>query len=549
MVKGNKVLSILATAVILAMLIAVIPVAPVLAAERVSVTPTSGEIDDYVEVSCTGFDTEEDVYIYFSADEADEGDEIGDEVENYERIALEYSGHDGSFDIDFDVPDELTDGEDDEDVRSGDYYIYAAYDDDEILAVDDFRVIATELSISPDEGTVDTQVKVEGSGFESNEEIEIEFGGDSVDIEDGDEDTDSDGDFTSYFLVPESVAGDVTVTVTVGSDEAEAEFTVEPKITVDPEEGGVNDRITITCIGFAYREYVTITFDGDEVGGDETDGSGSVDIQVNVPELGSGTYDIDAEDDEGNSASATFTISTEVSISPATSLNSPGHVGQDLTISGSGFKANSEITITYASDPVTYYTTSESDGSFSYTFEVPPSAAGQHTITATDGISSMSVTFVMESTPPATPSPLQPYMNGKVSSKAYFDWEDVNADVDGIVEQSTPITYELQVATDEDFTNKVLNLTGLTISEHTLTEEEALESNSDETPYYYWRVRAVDAASNASPWTGAGIFKTGFSFSFPGLSGWVLYVLIGIGAVVLFFVGFWLGRRGGGDYY
>ena len=41
----------------------------------------------------------------------------------------------------------------------------------------------------------------------------------------------------------------------------------------------------------------------------------------------------------------------------------------------------------------------------------------------------------------------------------------------------------------------------------------------------------------------------GFIFNFD-LSGWLLYVLLGVGALILFFVGFFIGRRGGGgDYY
>jgi hypothetical protein len=548
MVKGKKFLSILTTAIILAMLIAVIPVTPALAAEHISVTPTSGEIDDYVEIICSGFTAGEDVFFYFSSEEADVDDEIDQDVENYERIAVEYSAE-SSFEVDFDVPDELTDGDSDEDVESGDYYVYAADEDDIILAVDDFRVIVIGLSISPDEGKVGDRVTVTGSGFEGDETIEIEFGSTDIDDIDGDDETDNDGDFASYFNVPESVAGDHTITVTVGSDEAEADFTVEPAIEIDPEEGAVDDRVLVTGTGFAYREDFTITFDGEEVGGDTTDSSGSFETNINVPELGAGTYDIEAEDDDNNSASATFTISTEVSISPTTSLTSPGYVGMDLTISGTGFKPNYEIEITYASTPVTFTTTSEPDGSFSYTFEVPPSTAGEHTITATDHISSMSVKFFMESTPPEIPQPLLPLMEGKAESKADFDWEDVVTDTDGVSEQSLPITYELQVATDKNFTKKLINKTGLATSEYTLTEDEALESNSDEIPYYYWRVRAVDAASNASQWTGAGQFKVGFTFNFPGLSGWLLYVLIGVGAVVLFFVGFFVGRRGGGDYY
>jgi len=550
-VKGNRFLRILATAIILAMLIAVIPVSPVLAAERITVTPTSGEIDDYIEINCSSFtELTEDVYFYFSGEEIDVDDEVND-LDAYEIIAIEYADHDSAFEIDFDVPDRLIDG-DREDVESGEYYVYAAYaDDDVIVAKDDFRVIVIGLSISPDEGTVGTRVTVTGSGFEDRESIEIKFGStDMTDDIEGDDETSSSGSFTSYFLVPESVAGDHTVTVEVDNDEAEADFTVEPDIEIDPVEGAVNDRILVTGTGFARMEDFTITFDGEEVGGDTTGGSGSFETHVNVPELGAGEYDVEAEDDDNNSASATFTISTDVSISPTTTTTSPGYVGDELTISGTGFQPSSEITITYESTPVVFYTTSESDGSFSYTLEVPPSQSGEHTITASDGVSSMSVNFFMESTPPTTPQPLEPYMDGKAKSLAYFDWEDVTANIDGVVEQSLPITYDLQVSTNENFTNRVANKTGLETSEYTLTEEEALEKTSKETPYYYWRVRAVDAASNASDWTGAGTFTLGFSFDFDLSGGWLLYVLIGVGALVLFFVGFWLGRRGGGgDYY
>jgi len=546
-VKGNRFLSILATAVILAMLLVTIPVMPALAA-GISVTPTSGEIDDYVEVICSGFTVGEDVYFYFSSEEIDVGDDV-DDLDAYWRAAIEYDCA-SSFEIDFDVPDELNRGDDSpEDVESGDYYVYAAYADDKIVAVDDFRVIVIGLSISPTEGPVDTEVSISGSGFDDNKDIEIKFGSTDVDISGGDDETDNDGAFSSSFYVPESTEGDHTITVTVGSDDVEAEFTVEPNIDIDPDEGAVNDLITVTGTGFAKNEDITITFDNDEVAGDETSSKGSFEATFYVPELGAETYEIEAEDESNNSASATFTISTDVSISPVTSASSPGAVGDSLTISGTGFKSSSEITITYKSAPVVFTTTSESDGSFSYTLTVPPSIAGEHTITATDGVSSMSVKFYMESTPPETPQPLLPLMEGKAKSLAYFDWEDATAGTDGVAEQSLPVTYDLQVATDENFTNRVVNKTGLTTSEYTLTEEEALEKTSKEIPYYYWRIRAVDAASNASGWTGAGTFTLGFSFDFD-LSGWLLYVLMGVGALVLFFVGFWLGRRGGGgDYY
>jgi hypothetical protein len=533
--RYNRFFRTLALAVILALLMIAIPVTPALAAERISVTPTSGEIDDYVDIDCSGFTAAEDVYFYFSSEDADVGDDI-DYLDAYENVEIEYDC-DTSFSVYFYVPDELRDGDDREDVVSGDYYVYAAYADDEIVAVDDFRVIAVELSISPDEGVVGTEVRVDGSGFEYREDIEIKFGGSTVEISRGDDDTDSDGDFTSYFIVPEAPEGDHTITVEVNGDEAEDEFTVEPDMTISPASGIVGDRVTVTGTGFADSEDITITFDGEEVATDDSDSDGSFEIDFTVPEVGPGTYDVEAEDESNNSVSADFTISTNVSISPTTSVNSPGYVGMDLTISGTGFIANHEITITYTSEPVVFTTTSGADGSFSYTFTVPPSTGGEHTITATDGTSTMDVTFVMESTPPAIPPPLLPMMGDKADSEAYFDWEDVTDD-------SLPVTYELQIATDAEFTNLLVDQTELTTSEYTLTEEEKLESTDEEAPYY-WRIRAVDAASNASGWTGAGTFTVGFSFGFE-LTGWVLYVVIAVGAVIVFFVGLWVGRRTGG---
>ena len=550
--RYNRFFRTLALAVILALLMIAIPVTPALAAERISVVPTSGEIDDYVEIECSGFTEGEDVYFYFSSDDADEGDDI-DTLDAYENVEVEYDC-DTSFSVYFYVPDELRDGDEDEDVKSGDYYVYATYEDEEIVAVDDFRVIVISITISPTSGVVGTEVKVTGSGFEDNEDITIKFGTSTVDISRGDEETDSDGEFISYFLVPESTEGDHTITVDVRNDEGEADFTVGPDITIDPEEGAVGDSVTVSGTGFAKSKGFTITFGGEEVditGDDATSTVGSFEAAFNVPEVGPGTYEVEAEDASNNSASANFSITTDISISPTTSVNSPGFVGMEVTISGTGFIASHEITITYASEPVVFTTTSEADGTFSYPFAVPPSEGGEHTITATDGTSSMAVTFVMESTPPATPPPLLPFMDSKADSKTYFDWEDVTNEVDGAAEKSTPITYDLQVATDADFVNKLVNKTGLTTSEYTLTEEEALESTGKEAPYY-WRVRAVDAASNASVWTGAGQFTVGFIFGFPELTGWILYVLIGIGALLLFFIGFWLGRRagfgGGGEY-
>jgi predicted secreted protein len=543
-VKHIRVFRILALAVILTLLMVVMPVTPALAAESINLVPSSGTTgDEDIEIECSGFTAGETVYFYFSSESASVDEEIDTDVINYERVAVEYDV-DAAFSAFFDVPSRLTDGDEDEDVSSGTYYVYAAYDDDVIVAKDTFSVSVISVSISPVKGVVGTEVKITGSGFEGNEDIdEIRFGNSPVDISRGDEDTSSSGAFTSYILVPESAKGSYTITVEVAGDEATAKdkFTVEPAMTISPTSGAVGDSVKVTGTGFAKSKDVTITFDGDEVditGDDATDTYGSFEATFKVPEVAPGSHDVKAEDESDNTASAKFSITTNISISPVTSQASPGYVGMEMTISGSGFKANHDITITYTSEPVVFTTTSVADGSFSYTFTIPPSGAGAHTITASDGTSSMQVTFFMESTPPPIPPPLLPMMGVKAKALAYFDWEDVTDD-------SNPVTYTLQIATDANFTSLLLEKTGLTTSGYTLTEAEKLESTGKEAPYY-WHVRAVDAASNASVWTGAGEFYVGFAFGFPELKGWVLYALIGAGALLLFFLGFWVGRRRGG---
>ena len=105
--------------------------------------------------------------------------------------------------------------------------------------------------------------------------------------------------------------------------------------------------------------------------------------------------------------------------------------------------------------------------------------------------------------------------------------------------QREPVTYSLQVATDPGFTNIIFQKTGIEGSTYTLTKEERLDSTKKEEPYY-WRLQAVDGADNESGWTAPGSFYVGFSFEF---SGWVQYLLIGIGGLVLLLVGILVGRR------
>ncbi len=528
----SKLLRIGAVVTILSLLVAVLP-APALAAEDVELDPESGEIGDRIDVTGDGFHettttTEYYVYIFFSPQEADEGDDISD-LDTYHRVKSTSTDDNGEIDTYFTVPSRLTTGPDDEDVHGGDYYVYTSYDNggDDIQTVNEFTVIAAEIALSPTKGTVGTEVDIDGKDFNGREYITVEYDGEEIDIDSGDGETDSSGAFISTILIPESTAGKHTITVTdeTGS-ENEAEFTVEPEMTVDPTKAAPSDKVAVEGTGFGDEVEVSIELDGDEVATGGTDSYGSFKVTLTVPSKSPGTYNLEARDEDRNRDTANFTIAAGIDLS----LTS-GNVGSKVTINGAGFRPNSTVTITYAPEPDPVATpVADANGKFSATFTVPRSKGGAHVITATDGSSTITATFTMESQAPPIPKPELPLDGVKAKSPVHFDWGDVT--------DPSGVTYTLQIG-NEDFSEIVLEKTGITDSEYTLTKEEKLKSTKQDAPYY-WRVRAVDGASNASNWTTPGTFYVGFTFD---LSGWVLYVLMAIAGIVLLLIGYLAGRR------
>lgn len=538
--KYSKILRALAVAVILSLLVIAIPAAPALAAEEFELSPDTGEVGDKIEITGDGFKSDGTrVWIYFSDQEADVGDEIDDEVDIYKLVKKRTPDDTGDLDTSFYVPDEIFyegDVDDPEDVVSGYYYVYVTYEDDEdIEAVQEFVVRGIELD--PVEGTVGTEVEISGIGFDRREDLDyIEYDDDEVDIESGDDDTDSSGEFASFILIPESTAGEHTITVRdKGRKEGSATFTVEPEIAVSPTSGVEGDEVTVLGTGFGGDQDITITFDGTSITTDDTDADGSFLASFVLTDVAAATYDVEAEDEDDNTAESVFTVtvSTTVTISPVTTETSPAHVGMNVAVSGTDFKANSPITITDATSGILLTTiTSDADGAFQVTFWAA-GGAGQHVITASDGTDTLSVSFIMESQAPSAPVPLSPEDGGKAEAQALFDWEDVTDD--------SGVTYTLQVATRNDFTPAfmILEKTGLIASEYTLTEGEKLESTKKGAPYY-WRVKTVDGASNVGEWSTLRSLYVGFAFE---LAGGILYGIMGVGGLLLLGLGYWMGRR------
>jgi len=506
----GKILRTLALAIILSLLGIAIPATPALAVASIDLYPDSGRVGDSITIIGTGFTTGHSLEVY-----------VDDTPVAWPALILI------SFSDSFIVPN-LAAGQHLVRVWDYDIGIDGAWAPG---ASASFTIIGAEITLDLEEGPVGTEVEIAGTDFGSNKDITVEYDGVEVDIESGDDGTTSSGEFVSFITIPESTAGVHTITVIdTSANEAEAEFTVEPEIVITPTSGAIGDEVAVSGTGFGYRKYVTIFFDDVEMtvtsGTDRTGSDGSFeDLMFNVPVVGSGTYDVEVEDTADNTDTKEFTIEYDATITPGT-----GNVGTGIIVSGTGFIPGGTVTIKYDGTSVTTATIG-TDGAFSAPFNAPVSSSGAHTVNVSDGTNTKNLTFTMESTAPPIPQPLLPEMGAKAEATTHFDWGDVT-------DPSLPVTYTLQIASDAGFTTLVVpEKTGLTVSEYTLTEAEKLESTKKEAPYY-WRVKAIDGASNESGWSGAGEFYVGF-----GWPNWATYTFLGIGALLLSLLGFWLGRR------
>ena len=395
--------------------------------------------------------------------------------------------------------------------------------------------ISPKLTVTPVTGGVGDQVTVSGTGFAASQVVTVTFDAVAVTTTPATVTTNTSGSFTATFTIPASSRGAHTVKAQDTSlNAATAIFTVGPKIALSPATGPAGITVTIVGSGFGASQTVTITYGTTAVTTTPatvtTNTSGGFSCSFTAPAGQAGTFTVSASDGI-YTATASFVATFSATISEQTSASSPGHVGMSLTIEGTGFLPSTTVTVTYASDPVQFTTTTDTSGDFSITITIPASAGGAHTITVSDGTNIKPFSFFMEQEAPSAPTLLLPEVGTKAKGETVFDWQDVTDD--------SGVIYILQIGLASDFSVLVMPEKEVTTSGYTLTEVEKLASVSKDTPYY-WRVKAIDGASNEGDWSSTGTFYVGFSLDFDE---WVWYVLGGVGGLLLLALGFWLGRR------
>jgi len=481
---------------------------------EMTMTPVSGIKGDTVEVEGTGFGANKTISIKYGTTIVTPATPIT-------------TGDSGSFSGSFDVP-----------AMPGGSYAVEVSDGTNSLSIN--FTIEAGATISPISGEMGDPVQVSGHGFKANKTITILYGNAMIAptapiVTDA-----TNGSFSGSFDVPAIPGGIATLTITDGTTSMNVSFTVEANIDISPTSGGVNAGVAIVGYGFKANRNITILFNNKTItpiAPVMTNDNGIFTAaQFYVPTSPGGAATINVSDGT-TTVNKSFTLeASDVEISPKTSNASPGHIGTEITISGNGYAASAPIEVIYDGTVlVTDPDETSSGGSFAATFVIPRSAAGEHTIIVSiNNVEVEQFTFVMESTPPPIPELAAIYYSAKAEPPFKFDWREVE-------DASLPVTYNLEIYTVQGASEiMVIKKTGLSVTEYTLTEEEALllvplEKNE----FYYWRVNAEDGAGNVSLYSSVDTFYIGGE----GWPGWLMWLWIGLGGLAVFIFALWLGRR------
>jgi len=371
------------------------------------------------------------------------------------------------------------------------------------------------ISISRSSGAAGSPVTVTGLSFGASETgITVTYDGTPVAQSII---ANSQGGWSAAFVAPASASGSHVIgaygSVTTAASVPNMTFTVTPGISISRSSGATGSSVTVTGSGFGASETgITVTYDGTPVAQNITANSqGGWSATFEVPASTSGSHSIGAYGSLTQTASATevgFNIGTAISVSP-----DYGYVGETVDVTGSGFAANAPFTLSYENEEIAAQgETIDSSGSFSESITIPQSVHGPHTIMVKDDQNNNSkVTFTIQSTAPAIPRLLSPGDGTRIGVlggiKPTMKWTGVT--------DPSGVTYSLEVDTTSDFSQPILQQTDIPGTSYTLTSAQALPKGE-----YYWRVEAVDGASNESGWSQPWLLKSGL------MAPWTLAIII-----------------------
>jgi len=392
--------------------------------------------------------------------------------------------------------------------------------------------IEPRIEISDTSGYVGDELTMTGDGFPPLRKVTAYFDGKTV----GGNTSDENGTLADIiFNVPPSCRGKHTIRMEGGKDcNGETNFTTRQKFSMSPQTGIVGSEVEIAGSGFKGAAYIIVYFDDVDLTGIPTDEFGSFSASFNIPKAGNGIHKVKADDGE-NRYYENFTVGANLSCRPM-----EVYIGQKITTEGTGFCAGIPVNISIDKSPIDV-ATATNQGVFTFVCTVPKLRHGDHVIAANDGTNIKEVNFAVESNPPAAPELTYPPSAARLSQNARFAWNQVD-DLSGVA-------YMLEIASDAEFSKIIFSDTDIISNEYTLTKDQENLIAISKRPYY-WRVRAVDGASNVGQWSKVSLFMWGPTVStiMKHMPMWAVYVLVGFLLLLICCFFFFLGRRINSSY-
>lgn len=258
-------------------------------------------------------------------------------------------------------------------------------------------------------------------------------------------------------------------------------------IALDPITGPVGTVVEITGTDFDPNDAITFTFAGSPITADDgpitSDGTGAFIAHITVPAATQGVKAITATDENTNSDSANFTVTPQIILNPT-----QGPAGTEVTITGTGFAGEEDITTTFDTDPIVTdpaVPTTTASGSFSATLEAPAIVGGAKVVECTDETTnSAQANFTVQTVPD---EPVLDTVAAISGTAIELDWTAPAYDGD------SPITgYKIEANINSGGWATIVEDTESTDTDYTHTGL----SSGDEVSY---RISAINAIGTGDP--------------------------------------------------
>jgi hypothetical protein len=395
--KFRKILGVLTSVLVLAVLWVTMAGQPVMAVPAITLSATSGTVGSLLYISGSAYSANVTARVHFAYGTS------------YVLVRTSTVSPTGTIADSFNVPE----------VPGGTYQVNVETSSTE-YAIANYVVIPA-IALSATSGRVGGQASISGNGFGASRTVTITF--DSVQV--ATTTSNANGTFTSVtFTVPESQQGSHNIIVSDTINSQTSRFTVEQSAAISPTSASVGATVTVTGNGFRASQTVTVTYDTVAVTTNPsplvTNANGSFTATFAVPAGPSGSHNVIVND---GFYSATLTISSlaGVKVNPAS-----GNVGTQITISGSGFGTSRTININLDTTQLGT-ATSDANGSFTSTLNVPASARGAHAIAITDGANTGTAAFAITSSIKSSPDKGPPGAEVTVSGSGFDPNKPVTA--------------------------------------------------------------------------------------------------------------------------